>query len=116
MRIILILAALFICGCTHSPPLSYDEKEAEAQVEKWVPVGTPLVDAQRIMELHRFKCQLERKSKWRNSRDADLIFCSFDESSPGVNASLITRWQVALFLENDKVQSVDVVIIGLSGP
>ena len=104
------MATLLVCGCMQSkPPLPGKESDAKAQVENWVPIGTPMADAQRTMEQHGFKCEVRKNGEWGAMKGVDFIHCDFSEQ-PGEGTVVLTRWQVALFLENSKVKSEDVVI------
>jgi len=49
--LILLLAA---SSCAHKELLSANQAEATSQVQRWVPIGTPVADAIRIMEQHEF--------------------------------------------------------------
>jgi hypothetical protein len=56
MRVFVIILLFAVIGCAHRELLSDKQVEATSQVQRWVPVGTPVVDAQRIMEQHGFSC------------------------------------------------------------
>ena len=115
MGAILIVVALAFCGCVqNAPPLPEKAPEAKAQVEKWVPVGTSLIDAQHTMEQHGFQCIVTNNGAWDTRRGVDYISCDFAEKS-GISTLVLRRWQVALFMENEKVTSVDVKV-GFTGP
>ena len=104
------MVALTFCSCAIWSPLSRNDAAAKAQVEKWVPVGTLMADAQHIMEQHRFKCGLNTTGSWKGQRNnvpgAVYLECSFTERDLFTNEN----WRVALFVENDKVKSVDIDI------
>jgi hypothetical protein len=52
-----LLPLILLCaasGCVHQEPLSGNRSEALSQVRRWVPVGTPVEEACRIMRRHGF--------------------------------------------------------------
>jgi hypothetical protein len=60
MRAFAIILLLAVSGCAaHRELLSGDQAEATSQVQRWVPVGTPVADAMRIMEQHGFTCMVD---------------------------------------------------------
>jgi hypothetical protein len=53
-----VLALLFLitaCGCAHQQQLSGRQPQATAQIQTWIPIGTPVSDARRILEMHGFR-------------------------------------------------------------
>lgn len=56
-----VLALILLCmvsGCANHERLSVRQSDATTQVRRWVPKGTPLADARRIMEHHGFSCSV----------------------------------------------------------
>ena len=56
MRVFAIILLFVVSGCAHRELLSGEQAVAASQVQKWVPLGTPVADAIRIMEQHGFTC------------------------------------------------------------
>ena len=102
-------ALMFAAGCATSasaPPLPENYYGAYAQVQQWVPLGTSYRDAQRIMESHGFKCSLTRNAQWGDQNNVDYLYC--EQFWSAVDSQLVVkrRWQVALFLADNKVSSI----------
>jgi hypothetical protein len=56
MKVFVLILLFAVGGCAHRELLSENEVKATSQVQRWVPVGTSVADAQRIMEQHGFSC------------------------------------------------------------
>jgi hypothetical protein len=56
MKMLALVLLFAACGCAHRELLSENQVKAISQVQRWVPAGTPVADAQRIMEQHGFSC------------------------------------------------------------
>jgi hypothetical protein len=72
MKILPLVLLVALTGCDH--PESRAQKMGE-QISQWVPVGTPLAAAQRIMEEHQFTCSVvsyANAEQMSNSPDAVL--------------------------------------------
>jgi hypothetical protein len=53
-----LILLLIVSGCAHRELLSGNHAEAIYQVQSWVPVGTSVADAIRLMERHGFTCMV----------------------------------------------------------
>ena len=65
-----LILMIFLIGCSH--PESNSQKLGE-QIQKWVPFGTSLEEAQKTMEQHQFTCSVvsyENAAQMSNSPDA----------------------------------------------
>jgi hypothetical protein len=89
--VLLLTLAAVLTGCVSTDPVKFDQ-----QVRKWVPLGTPAVDAQRIMESHRFDVVLVKKDSPFNRFGRDYLQC--DRSQV-----FFHNWVTQIFLEDDKV-------------
>ncbi len=87
----LTLTACLLAGCTSFNPDKFD-----AQVRRWVPVGTPLAAARRTMERHGFDCQVVRKNNPFNQDGYDSLECDKTEV-------LFHTWSAKIILTDDKV-------------
>ena len=58
MRVFVIILLFVVSGCAHRELLSGEQPEVPSLVQRWVPVGTPVADAIRIMEQHGFTCMV----------------------------------------------------------
>jgi len=58
MRSFAIILLFIVSGCAHRELLSGEQAEATSQVQRWVPVDTPVAEAMRIMERHGFTCMV----------------------------------------------------------
>jgi hypothetical protein len=99
--------------CSPDQPLSPRPDQAAAQIQSWVPIGTSLVEARRIMGQHQFTCAVMKNSRFADLKDIDFLYC--DRHSPG-GTLLVRRWQVALILSNDQISEVRVTsdLVGTS--
>jgi hypothetical protein len=85
------LAAGLGAGC-----VSTDAQKFNAQVRSWVPIGTPLAEAERIMTHHGFECQLLTKNHPFNSYGVDYLDCAREQIR-------LHDWSVKLFIRDGKV-------------
>ena len=91
----LIIGVLFAgwwgAGCTSTNPEKFTR-----QVKEWVPLGTPVAEAQHIMERHGFECQLLTKDHPFNKYGVDYLDC--DEEQVRLH-----DWHVKFFVEDGKI-------------
>lgn len=117
MRIFAVALLIAICGCAQKKAsyeaLSDDPEKASAQIQRWVPVGTSQIEAERIMEQHDFSCSVMTNSGFEDvSKRGDFLYCDHREPA---GRPVVRRWQAALFLTNGDVAGVK-VSTGLIGP
>jgi len=85
------LAAL--SGCLSTNPVNF-----ESQVRAWVPLGTPAVDAVRIMEYHGFECHHITTNNPFNLTGFDYIDCEKTQVR-------LHDWYARLVLKDGKVSA-----------
>ncbi len=92
-RFILLLPLVVgvLAGCT-----SFDSDKFNAQVQRWVPVGTPLAEARKTMERHGFDCEVVRKDNPFNHDGFDSLECDKTEV-------WFHTWTAKIILTDDKV-------------
>ena len=92
-RLILVLSVMtcLLGACT-----SFHEDKFDQQVRHWVPVGTPLAEAQRTMERHGFDCEVVRKDNPFNHDGYDSLECDKTEV-------WFHTWSAKIILTDDKV-------------
>jgi hypothetical protein len=112
MKILAFAILLAVTGCSHGEKLSDQPAKAAAQIQTWVPIGTPLADARKIMEQHHFICSTKTNSVFGDLKGIDYLYC---DCSASAGWPVQQRWQVALVLTNSKVSDVQVGT-GLVGP
>ena len=110
MRYLLLILLAALPSCSRAERLSAEPDEATAQVKRWIPVGTSVAHARRIMEQHGFACSLVTNSAFADLRETDYVYCDRREGSMTQR-----RWQAALVLVDGKVSGVRVTT-GLVGP
>lgn len=110
MRIVALAVMFAVTGCASHK--NYDEKlseqpaQATIQIQQWVPVGTPVADALRIMEQHHFTCY---------STNADSVYFDYQLTDSQFSLAVFEDWIVTLVLNDGEVSGVR-VSIGLTGP
>jgi hypothetical protein len=115
MRILALAFILALAGCAHDEKLSEQPATAVTQIQNWIPVGTSLADAQRIMEQHLFICSTMTNSSFGDLKAADFLYCDRRDSDSRVTPIVTRRWQVALVVADGKISAVRVAT-GLIGP
>jgi hypothetical protein len=85
------------------PFLSVPPTDADAQVRRWIAVGTSASEARRIMEQHGFTCSLVTNGAFGASRGIDFVYCDKRQGSLTQQ-----RWQAALVLVEGRVSAVQV--------
>lgn len=117
MRTLLIaIACIAAAGCrsTADPPstapdplpaieVQADTELTRQEILRFIPVGTPIDEAQRIMEHNQFECTLEPGVR---------LYCDRQQSK---SFWVAERWQVTLPCEDGKVAGIR-VSYGLIGP
>jgi hypothetical protein len=93
-QILILLVALV--GCLGGGCVSTDPQKFVAQVRKWVPLDTPVADAERIMTHHGFECQRVTRDHPFNRFGVDYLDCDREQIR-------LHDWNVKLFLEDGKV-------------
>ena len=93
LSLVSCLAALLLTGCISTDPVRFAR-----QVQDWVPLGTPVADAQRIMEKHKFICEILDKKPDSPLSVATLI-C---RRKAGVMTS-IADWEAEFDIRDGKV-------------
>ncbi len=63
-----------VTGCVSSDPAKFESK-----VRKWVPLGTPVVDAARIMEHHGFDCHFITTNNPFNASGVEYLDCEREQ-------------------------------------
>lgn len=88
------LLAIFAHGCTGC--MTTDPEKFKKKYEAWVPNGTPVGEAERIMKAHGFEC---RRGKFPsgNPWSGPILICRRE------NGFLNRTWIVNFFLEGDRV-------------
>jgi len=61
-------------GCASSDPVRFESK-----VREWVPLGTPVPDAERIMERHGFECHRITANNPFNSSGIEYLDCDKEQ-------------------------------------
>jgi len=89
--LLLAFAGCLLTGCT-----SFDSDKFSQQVQKWVPPGTPVKEAQRIMEKHGFECELIGKDHPLNRSGVECLDCE-------KLAVWLHSWTAQIFLQDGKV-------------
>ena len=89
--LLVAFAGCLLAGCT-----SFDQDNFDAQVRKWVPIGTPLKEARHTMEHHGFDCELIDKDNPLNHEGGEFLDCE-------KNAVWFHTWTAQIFLKDGKV-------------
>ncbi|HUA39215.1 MAG TPA: hypothetical protein VMA35_12560 [Candidatus Sulfopaludibacter sp.] len=110
-----VTVVLVLVGCARSDRLAGQPAQAVAQIQHWVPVGTPLAQAQRIMERHHFACSAKTNSSFGDWKAAGFLYCERRDTDRQVTPMVTRHWQVALILADGKVSAVRVTM-ELMGP
>jgi len=82
-----------LSGCLTTDPVKFESK-----VRAWVPLGTPVADAVRIMEYHLFECHVITTNNPFNSTGFDYIDCEREQVR-------FHDWYARLILKDGKVSA-----------
>ena len=88
---LLALVSLLPAGCISTEPDKF-----KSQVREWVPVGTEVTEARRIMERHRFTCYLITTNHQLNVLGRDYLDCERLQFS-------FHDWHVRLLVDDEKI-------------
>jgi hypothetical protein len=110
-------------GCADDTLLGADALTTKEKVLKAIPVGTPLPEAQRIMQARGFSCDLmEQRSFAEDNPEGgrqlhhgpkDFLWC--DSGQRWFKFPVTKRWQVTLAHAQGAITSIHVGV-GLTGP
>jgi hypothetical protein len=87
----LSITCSLLAGCISSDPGKFS-----VQVRKWLPLGTPATDAQRIMEHHGFECHYITTNNTFNLSGRDYMDCDREQVR-------FHDWSVRLIFEDRKL-------------
>ena len=107
MRVIALIFISIASGCAHREQLSGVQAEAISQVQRWVPIGTPVGEAIRIMERHGFACML-------TDHGATYLDCDY-QSSGSISKSVLVCGRASFSVMDGKVSAVQMKTY-LKGP
>jgi hypothetical protein len=91
-----LLLLVLLIGGLGAGCVSTDRQKFGAQVREWVPLDTPVAEAERIMTHHGFECQRLSKDHPFNQYGVDYLDCDREQIR-------MHDWNVKLFLEDGKV-------------
>ncbi|HLP88451.1 MAG TPA: hypothetical protein VK184_07655 [Nostocaceae cyanobacterium] len=127
LALITIVAILPIgIGLASTPKFKFykDPDIMEQEISRFIPTGTSIVEAKKIMERNRFKCEYSEKDTFARTREVpdtsvpeaiffrnvDFLLCNHSKGF------IVTQdWIVGIFHENGLVTNV-AVNYGLTGP
>ena len=117
---IIALASSFLVGCgpgRYTVPREIDDPNAMRELlAKEIPQGTSLLDAQSFMETNLFACEVQRGKSYTcpdfARENFDFLRCRRTDKA---GFMVVRCWNIALVLENDKVQDI-YVDISYTGP
>ena len=90
---LVLMVVAILTGCLSSDPTRFESK-----VRDWVPLGTPVTDALRIMQRHGFECHLITTNNPFNSVGLDYL----DREKERVR---LHDWYARLILQGGKVSA-----------
>lgn len=114
MKSLALVAMVALAGCARHEKLSDQPAKAAAQIQVWVPLGTSVGDAQRVMEQHDFSCSVMTNSSFGDLTNATFLYCDSREANSRLIPTVYQIWKVALVLSDGKVSDVR-VNTGLKG-
>src|SRR6266567_614408 len=108
MKTLALALVLVVTGCARNERLQEQPAAATSQIRGWIPGGTSLPDARRIMEQHHFTCSMMTNSSFGDLKAADFLYCDRRDPDSRITPIVIRRWQVALVLSDGRVSDVRV--------
>jgi hypothetical protein len=115
MKTLALALVLVVAGCARNERLPEQSTVATSKIRGWIPVGTSLADARRIMEHHHFTCSIMTNSSFGDLKATNFLYCDRRDSDSRITPIVVRRWQVVLVLSNGSVSDVR-VSTGLTGP
>jgi hypothetical protein len=96
---LVLIVSLFGHGCISSDPEKFD-----VQVRHWVPLGTSVTEAKRIMKHHGFECYDVKKENRFNADGVDALDCTKEEGS-------FHNWSARFLLRSDRVSGYGPAVV-----
>ena len=109
----LALIGLLVTGCFGTQPVTHGVQETIRMVQivtEKIPIGTPIDDARRFMELEGFEYSRKTNEPFLDRNGLDYIYCDRSDGS-----LIQRRWQIAVIHRDGKVSEV-LASTGLVGP
>jgi hypothetical protein len=100
-----VILVLTLVGCGHREAVLAEPVRVMKQVHEWVPSGTPMAEAEKILDAHRFGWTVVTNSPFADSTNATLLVCH----PPAVSTQSIhapQKWSIVLVLTNGNVSTV----------
>jgi len=91
-----VILAVLLAGGLCAGCVSASLEKFNRQVQEWVPLGTSVADAERIMGQHGFECSLLTRDHPFNAYGVDYLDCDKEQVR-------LHDWNVKLFLKDGKV-------------
>ena len=76
------------------------------QVHKWVGSGTPIVEAEKILDAHQFDWAVVTNNSLTDSTNATLLVCHPPAPKTQAIPAAPQRWSIVLVITNGNVSSV----------
>ena len=91
LRLLSVFAAVFLAGC-----VSTDEAKFGKTIREWVPLGTPVAQAERTLRKHGFECHRVAGDNLFNRLGVPYLACERSDS-------FLRTWTAQFMLTGGKV-------------
>jgi hypothetical protein len=104
MNYTFVILVLALVGCGRREAVLAESVGVMNHVHEWVPSGTPIAEAERILDAHQFSWTVATNSSFAESTNATLLVCH--PPVPSTKPAAPLRWSIVLVITNGNVSSV----------
>ena len=106
MKYAIVILMLALVGCGRREAVLAEPVRVMKHVHEWVPSGTPIAEAEKILDAHEFSWTVATNSFFANSTNATLLVCHPVVANAHAIPAAPQRWSVVLVITNGHVSSV----------
>jgi hypothetical protein len=109
MKYAVVILILALAGCGRRAAVLAQPVRVMKQVQEWVPSGTPVAEAEKILASHQFSPTLVRNSSFADNTNATLLVCHPAVAATQAIPEAPPRWSVVLVITNGNVSTVHLI-------
>jgi hypothetical protein len=106
MNYAIVILMLALVGCGRREAVLAEPVRVMKHVQEWVPSGTPMAEAEKILYVHQFSWTVVTNSFFGESTNATILVCHPAVANAQAIPAALQRWSVVLVITNGNVSSV----------
>jgi hypothetical protein len=106
MKYAVVILILALAGCGRREAVLAQPGRVMKQVHEWVPSGTPIAEAEKILAAHQFSWSVVSNSSFADYTNAILLIGHPTVAAVQAIPAAPPRWSVVLVITNGEVSTV----------